>query len=71
MGQTVEEKARWARRKAAGLWARVNALEAINGGDWQARLRRRRAAGRLILEAARYERMAACFEPPDGEDLPF
>jgi hypothetical protein len=73
MGKTVEEKARWARGKAAGLWARVNALDAITGGDWQARARRRRAAGRLVQEAARYERMATCFEGPEAwaDDSPF
>lgn len=76
MGRTVEEKARWARGKAAGLWARVNALDAISGGDWQARARRQRAAGRLVQEAARYERMAAGCEGravDDGLnwDLPF
>ncbi|WWW35572.1 hypothetical protein V8017_00015 [Stenotrophomonas rhizophila] len=73
MGKTVEEKARWARGKAAGLWARVNALDAITGGDWQARARRRRAAGRLVQEAARYERMATGFEGPEAwaDDGPF
>ena len=73
MGKTVEEKARWARGKAVGLWARVNALDAITGGDWQARARRRRAAGRLVQEAARYERMATCFEGTEAwaADSPF
>lgn len=71
MGKTVEEKARWARSKAAGLWDRINALESMRGGDWQAQARRRRAAGRLVEEAGRYERMAAWFEPPDTDELPF
>lgn len=73
MGKTVEEKARWARVKAAGLWARVNALDAISGGDWQTRARRRRASTRLVQEAARYERMARCFEGPEewAGDAPF
>jgi len=76
MGQTLEEKARWARRKAAGLWDRVNALDATTGGDWQAQARRRCAAGRLVQEATRYERMAAGWEQGAGEDwlnwdLPF
>jgi len=69
MGKTVEEKARWARGKAAGLWDRVNALDAITGGDWRARLRRRRAVGRLIEEAGRYERILAKLERArDWED---
>jgi len=73
MGKTVEEKARWARGKAAGLWDRVNALEAMRGGDWQVQARRRRAASRLVQEAAHYERVAARFEGPGGmeEDAPF
>lgn len=73
MGKTVEEKARWARGKAAGLWDRVNALEAIRGGDWQTQARRRRAASRLVHEAAGYERMAARLEGPDEwtDDAPF
>lgn len=73
MGKTVEEKGRWARGKAAGLWDRVNALEAMRGGDWQAQARRRRAASRLVHEAAGYERMAARLEGPGEwtDDAPF
>ncbi len=73
MGKTLEGKARWARGKASGLWDRVNALEAISGGNWEARARRRRAANRLVQEAARYERMGTCFQGPVelAEDAPF
>lgn len=67
MGRTLEEKALWARGKAAGLWDRVNALDAITGGDWESRARRRRAASRLIQEAAHYERMATRFEGRSSE----
>jgi len=73
MGKTVEEKVRWARAKAAGLWDRVSALDAINCGDWQARARRQRAASRLVKEAARYERLATSVMEADegGTALPF
>ncbi|PTT56137.1 hypothetical protein DBR33_02765, partial [Stenotrophomonas sp. HMWF022] len=69
----AEQKAAWARARAAELWGHVSALEATVGGDWQARARRRRAADRLIREAGYFERMATKLEGPDflEVELPF
>lgn len=54
-----EQRAAWARERAAELWARISTLEADLSGCWRARSRRRRAADRLIKEAGFYERLAS------------
>lgn len=56
-------KARWARGKADDLHRQARELEQDRSGDWEARARRRRAAGRLRAEAARFESIAWRFDP--------
>jgi len=67
MGKTVEEKARWARAKAASLWQQADALDLKRGGDWRDRARRWRVADQLRAEAARFDGIANRLQPMDDD----
>jgi len=63
MTKANEGKARWARAKAAGLMQQARQLDQVQGGDWRARARRRRAVDGLRQEAMRFERLAMTYYP--------
>ena len=65
MDRTNIGKARWARRKAAGLLQQAASLEQDRTGDWRAWRRRGETASRLRREAARFEGMAARWVTPN------
>jgi hypothetical protein len=58
MDQKSIGKARCARARAASLWQQADDLDRNHSGDWRARATRRRGAGRLRAEAARFEGIA-------------
>lgn len=57
-------KAKWARSKSAALYLQAVEVERRTEGDWRQRERARNGAAILRKEAARFEAMAARWEPP-------
>lgn len=60
---TTGRKAHWARKRAASLWEQARQVDASASGDWRSRARSRVGADRLRREAARFEAMAARWDP--------
>jgi hypothetical protein len=67
MDQKSMGKARWARARASSLWQQADELDSNHSGDWRARATRRRGAGRLRAEAARFDGIANRLQPLDDD----
>jgi len=62
---TTSRKAQWARKRAASLWDQAWRVDAAASGDWRSKRRSTAGADRLRREAAKFEAMAARWEPEE------